>query len=48
MNVKGDIEISGEGGGKTSTDWVNDPIFISNLKDLIFQSQKVDSTGGYV
>jgi hypothetical protein len=46
MNLKGDIEISGESGGKTNTDWVNDPAFISNLKDLIVQQMSIDKTGG--
>jgi hypothetical protein len=45
MNVSGDIELSGEGGGKTSTDWINDPIFVSNLKDLIAQHMAKDQTG---
>ena len=32
LSIDGSIEISGEGGGKTNTDWIKDPIFVSKLK----------------
>jgi hypothetical protein len=42
MNLKGDISLSGEGGDKTSTDWLNDPIFIRRLKNLISEKLEDD------
>ena len=44
MNLKGDISLSGEGGGKTSTDWLSDPIFIRELKNLISEKLEDDRT----
>ena len=46
MNVDGDIELSGEGGGKSSTGWIDDPIFVNKLKDLIAQEMVRSKTGG--
>jgi hypothetical protein len=46
MTVDGDIELSGEGGGKSNTEWINDPTFVSNLKDLIAQQMEKDKGGG--
>jgi len=46
LDVKGKIDLEGEGGGRTSTDWVEDPIFVSKLKDLIWETMEADKTGG--
>jgi hypothetical protein len=46
MTVDGDIDIKGEGGGKKSTDWVNDPIFVSKLKDIIWEEMDKGRNGG--
>ena len=46
LKIDGSIEIAGQAGGKTSTDWVNDPIFVSKLKQLISESTEKDRRGG--
>lgn len=46
LTIDGSIEIAGSAGGKKDTDWINDPIFISNLKKLIASSSKTDRNGG--
>jgi len=43
--VGGTIDIEGEGGGKKSTDWVNDPIFKRNLKSMIMEQIEADKKG---
>lgn len=44
MTVDGDIELTGQ--GNKDTDWINDPAFVSNLKDLIIQTMEKDKSGG--
>lgn len=46
LTVDGSIVLKGEAGGKTGTDWVNDPIFVSKLKELIEYSNSADRNGG--
>jgi hypothetical protein len=46
LEVKGSIQLAGQAGGKTNTDWVNDPIFVSKLKEIIISTQKKDLKGG--
>lgn len=46
LDVKGTIDIKGEAGGSKSTDWVNDPIFVSKLKDLVWETMEKDRNGG--
>ena len=46
LSIDGSIEISGEGGGKTNTDWIKDPIFVSKLKELIATQTQKDLNGG--
>jgi hypothetical protein len=46
LHVEGTISLSGKAGGKTDTDWVNDPIFVSKLKQLISDSTEKDKNGG--
>ena len=46
ISVDGDIELSGEGGGKTSTDWVNNPAFVEKLTKIVVQNMGKLQTGG--
>jgi hypothetical protein len=46
LSVKGSIDIKGEAGGSKSTDWVEDPIFVSKLKDLVWETMEKDRNGG--
>jgi len=46
LEVDGEIVISGSGGGKTNTDWIKDPIFISKLKNAIFDKNASDKNYG--
>ena len=46
LKVGGSIELTGEAGGKTNTDWINDPIFVSRLKEKIETSKATDRKGG--
>jgi hypothetical protein len=45
MDLDGDIELSGDG-GTSKTDWINDPIFVKKLKDLIMTEMEVQNKGG--
>jgi hypothetical protein len=38
LKVDGNIQISGQAGGKTNTDWINDSMFIAALKEKIMKS----------
>lgn len=38
LSIDGNIQISGQAGGKTNTDWINDTMFIAALKDKIMKS----------
>lgn len=38
LSIDGNIQISGQAGGKTNTDWINDSMFIAALKDKIMKS----------
>jgi hypothetical protein len=46
LHIDGTIELAGEGGGKSNTDWIKDPIFVSKLKELIRDSEESDRNGG--
>jgi hypothetical protein len=46
LTIDGSIQLTGQAGGKTNTDWVSDPIFVSKLKELIAESAKQDRNGG--
>lgn len=46
LHIDGSIELSGEGGGKSNTDWIKDPIFVSKLKELIATQTQKDLNGG--
>jgi len=46
LTVDGSIVLKGEAGGKTGTDWIKDPIFVSKLKELIEYSNSADRNGG--
>lgn len=45
LSVKGNIDIEGEGGGKSSTDWVEDPIFVRKLKGIVMEALQADKKG---
>jgi hypothetical protein len=45
IGIDGDISLSGEGGGKSSTDWINDPTFVSKLKNIIMQELEKGKNG---
>jgi hypothetical protein len=45
IGIDGDISLSGEGGGKSSTDWINDPTFVSKLKNIIIQELEKGKNG---
>lgn len=45
LEVKGKIELKGKG-GSDSTDWVEDPIFVSKLKDIVWEAMDADRNGG--
>ena len=45
LDVKGSIKLEGKGGA-ANTEWVNDPIFISELKDMVWERMKSDREGG--
>jgi hypothetical protein len=46
LTVDGSIVLKGEAGGKSNTDWVTDPIFVSKLKEFIEYSKVADRNGG--
>ena len=46
LHIDGSIELAGSAGGKKDTDWVNDPIFVSKLKQLISEQTEKDKRGG--
>ena len=46
LHIDGSIELSGEGGGKSNTDWIKDPIFVSKLQQLIQTQMEKDKNGG--
>lgn len=46
LTIDGSIQISGQAGGKKDTEWVNDPIFVNKLKQLISESTEKDKNGG--
>jgi hypothetical protein len=45
LSVNGNIDIEGEGGGKSSTDWVEDPIFVRKLKGIVMEALQADKKG---
>lgn len=46
LKVKGDVDLRGEGGGKSNTEWVEDPMFVRKLKSLIMETMESDRKGG--
>jgi hypothetical protein len=46
LKVSGQIDIKGEGGGKTNTDWVKSPQFVAALRDAIAKSSHENKKGG--
>lgn len=46
LKINGSIELTGEAGGKTNTDWINDPIFVRKIKQVIENSKVSDKNGG--
>jgi hypothetical protein len=46
LTIDGKIQISGQAGGKKDTDWVDDPIFVNKLKQLIVEATDVEKNGG--
>lgn len=46
LKIDGTIELSGEGGGKSGTDWIKDPVFISKLKQAISDNTDRERNGG--
>jgi hypothetical protein len=46
LSIDGEIDIKGESGGKKSTEWLNDPIFVRKLKSMIMESMEKDKKGG--
>jgi hypothetical protein len=46
LHIDGSIELAGSAGGKKDIDWVNDPIFVSKLKQLISEQTEKDKRGG--
>ena len=46
LHIDGSIQIAGKSGGKSDTDWVSDPIFVSQLKQLIAEATEKDKNGG--
>ena len=46
LTIDGSIQLSGQAGGKTNTDWIKDPIFVSQLKEMIADATKADERGG--
>lgn len=46
MDVGGTIDIRGEAGGSKSTEWVEDPIFVSKLKDIVWEAMEKGRGGG--
>lgn len=46
LKIDGSIVLKGEAGGKTDTDWIKDPIFVSKLKELVEYSKSSDRNGG--
>lgn len=45
LHVDGTIDIEGQAGGKSSTDWVKDPIFRRELKSIIMEQLASDKKG---
>jgi hypothetical protein len=46
IDVKGTINLKGGSGVSRGTDWVNDPVFVSKLKNLIWESTGKGKKGG--
>ncbi len=46
LDVGGTIDIRGEAGGSKSTEWVEDPIFVSKLKDIVWEAMEKGRGGG--
>jgi hypothetical protein len=46
LTIDGSIQLTGQSGGKTNTDWIKDPIFVSHLKEMIADATKSDERGG--
>jgi hypothetical protein len=46
LKISGQIDIKGEAGGKTNTDWVNSPQFVATVRDAIAKSSSVNKKGG--
>ena len=46
LTIDGSIQLTGQAGGKSNTDWVSDPIFVSKLKELIADATESDKRGG--
>lgn len=44
LTVDGNIQISGQAGGKTNTDWIDDAMFISALKEKIMKNSSSERT----
>jgi hypothetical protein len=44
LSIDGNIQISGQAGGKTNTDWINDAMFINALKEKIMKSSESERT----
>ncbi len=45
LTIDGNIQISGQAGGKSNTEWVSDPIFVDKLKQLIAESSTSAKNG---
>jgi hypothetical protein len=46
LKVNGKVDLTGEGGGKSNSEWVDDPIFVRKLKSLIMEQMDADKKGG--
>lgn len=46
LTIDGNIQLSGQGGGKSGTDWVKDPIFVESLKQVISEQMEKTKNGG--
>lgn len=46
LTIDGSIQLTGQAGGKTNTNWIDDPIFVSKLKELIADATESDKRGG--
>ena len=45
LDVKGAIKLKSED-SESTTKWINDPIFVSKLKDVIFEDMEAGQNGG--